>query len=167
MAQAASYLLPFSLQLIKKNQVMQMVPLLFAVFLLLIIPVCLNSRLALGALQLMGLVQMVPLLLLLLTLCLCLLRQNRASLDPSSLLIVVQGQVCVEIRVLQMPVSWLRHFLVLVLGTDRLSLAVQLLARILRCWVYLVLQLMIWLVFWAVLVDLALGLGFGHHLGER
>ena len=109
-----------------------------------------------GGLEL-GLVQMV-LFLLLLFLAFCLLLDHRASLDPLPRLIVVLEQVCVEIRVLQMPVSWLRHFLVLVLGTDRLSLAVQFLASILQSWVYLVLQLMIWLVFWAV--ALALGLGF-------
>ena len=126
-------MLPFSLQLIKKYQVMRMAPLLFAVFLLLLI-------LALGELEL------VPLLVLL-TLCLCLLRQNRAPLDPPPLLIVVRGQLPFLLLVLQVPVSWLRRFLVLVLGTERLSL-VSHLACILQCWVSLVLQLlMLWLVF--------------------
>ena len=120
MAQVASYLLPFSLH---------------------------SDELALGGLQLLGLVQMVPLLLLLLTLCLCLLRQNRAPLDPPPLLIVVRGQLPFLLLVLQVPVSWLRRFLVLVLGTERLSL-VSHLACILQCWVSLVLQLlMLWLVF--------------------
>ena len=93
-------MLPFSLQLIKKYQVMRMAPLLLAVFLLLII-------LALGELEL------VPLLVLL-TLCLCLLRQNRASLDPSALLIVVLGQLTFLLLVLLLPVSWIRRFLLLV-----------------------------------------------------
>ena len=62
MSQVASYLLPFSLQ-----------------YLNLVVPL----PLALGGL-------LVPLLVLL-TLCLCLLRQNRAPLDPPPLLIVVLG----------------------------------------------------------------------------
>ena len=88
-----------------------------------------------GGLEL-GLVQM-ALLLLLLFLAFCLLLDHRASLDPLPRLIVVLGQACVEILVLQMPVSWLRHFLVLVLGTDRLSLAAQLLASIPQCFALL------------------------------
>ena len=144
MSQVASYLLPFSLQLINKNQVMQMDPLLFAVFLLLII-------LALGGLGL----QTVPLLLLILILCLCLLRQNRASLGPSALLIVLLRQLTFLLLVLLMPVSWLLRFLVLVAVNGFLALLFHL-ACILQCWVYLVLQeLMIWLVFlvmfWSVL----------------
>ena len=155
MSQVASYLLPFSLQLIKKYQVMRMAPLLLAVFLLLIIPVCLNLRLALGVLQLLGLVQMVPLLLLLLTLCLCLLRQNRASMDPSELLIVVLGQLPFLLLVLQLPVSWLRRFLVLVLGTERLSLAAQFLASIPQCWAFLPsLPPAFLLAFWALALTL-------------